>query len=202
MIAIIDYGMGNLRSVQKAFEYTGYEAVVTKDPRRISDASHVVLPGVGAFADAFENLEKTGLLESIYKAVESGKPFLGICLGLQLLFEKSHEGGLFGGLSLLPGEVKRLPKNLNIKIPHMGWNELKYKENPIFNNLENPSYVYFVHSYYVKPENQEHVIGTTFYGMDISVAVNRENIYGLQFHPEKSGNEGLKILVNFAKLKY
>ncbi len=200
MIAIIDYGMGNLRSVQKAFEYIGYSAIITKDAKRISEASHVVLPGVGAFADAFENLKSNDLIESIYKAIENGKPFLGICLGLQLLFEESHEGGLFKGLSILPGKVKKLPKEHKIKIPHMGWNELKYKDNPIFHNLKNPTYVYFVHSYYIDPENQKHVIGTTFYGIDIAVAVNRDNVYGLQFHPEKSGSTGLKILMNFAGL--
>lgn len=201
MIAIIDYGMGNLRNVQKGFEYIGYEAVVTDDPRIIHDSSHVVLPGVGAFADAMENLKKTGLIESIYRSVEKGKPFLGICLGLQLLFDKSHEGGLFEGLSLLPGEVKRLPEDKGIKIPHMGWNRLKYKGNPIFENISEPAYVYFVHSYYVEPENPGDVIATVYYGMDIPVAVNMENVYGLQFHPEKSSGEGLKILKNFAKLK-
>jgi len=201
MIAIIDYGMGNLRSVQKAFEYMGYQAVITHDPRVILNAGHVVLPGVGAFGDAVGNLERAGLRDTIYRVVESGRPFLGICLGLQLLFERSYEGGTFKGLALLPGEVKRLPEKLNIKIPHMGWNELRYRESPIFEGLNDPCYVYFVHSYYVEASDQRHVIGTTFYGIDIAVAVNNGNVYGLQFHPEKSGAEGLKILKNFARLK-
>ncbi len=201
MIAIIDYGMGNLRSVQKAFEYVGCEAVITQDPQVILNASHVVLPGVGAFGDAIQNLERAGLIDSIYRVVQDGRPFLGICLGLQLLFERSYEGGAFKGLALLPGNVKRLPEELNIKIPHMGWNELKYRANPIFEGLDDPCFVYFVHSYYVEPRVSEHVIGITFYGMDITVAVNKDNIYGLQFHPEKSGVEGLKMLRNFARLK-
>jgi len=200
MIAIIDYGMGNLRSVQKAFEYIGYEAVITQDPHVIFDAGHVVLPGVGAFGDAILNLERAGLIESINKCIDKGKPFLGICLGLQLLFEKSHEGGLFTGLSLLPGVVKRIPEHLNVKVPHIGWNELHYSPNPIFKGLEQPCFVYFVHSFYVEPENKDDVIATTFYGMNIPVAVNRENIFGVQFHPEKSGQEGLMILRNFAQL--
>ncbi len=201
MVAIIDYGMGNLRSVQKAFEYVGCQAVVTHDPRVILNASHVVLPGVGAFGDAIGNLERAGLIDTIYRVVESGRPLLGICLGLQLLFERSYEGGAFKGLALLPGEVKRLPEELNIKIPHMGWNELKYKESPVFEGLNDPCFVYFVHSYYVEAKVHQYVIGTTFYGIDIAVAVNKDNIYGLQFHPEKSGVEGLKMLRNFARLK-
>ncbi|MBM7583128.1 glutamine amidotransferase [Caldicoprobacter guelmensis] len=201
MIAIIDYGMGNLRSVQKAFEYVGYQAVVTQDSQMILNASHVVLPGVGAFGGAIRNLEIAGLIDTIYRVVEDGRPFLGICLGLQLLFERSYEGGLFKGLGLLPGEVKRLPEELNIKIPHMGWNELKHRVSPIFEGLNDPCFVYFVHSYYVEPRVSEHVIGTTFYGIDITVAVNKDNVYGFQFHPEKSGAEGLKMLRNFARLK-
>ncbi|MDN5277368.1 MAG: imidazole glycerol-phosphate synthase subunit HisH [Clostridiales bacterium] len=200
MVVIIDYGMGNLRSVQKAFEHVGCQVVITQDPQVILSASHVVLPGVGAFGDAIRNLERAGLIDSIYRVVQDGRPFLGICLGLQLLFERSYEGGVFKGLALLPGEVKRLPEELNIKIPHMGWNELRYRANPIFEGLDDPCFVYFVHSYYVEPRVSEHVIGTTFYGMDITVAVNKDNIYGLQFHPEKSGVEGLKMLRNFARL--
>lgn len=201
MIAIIDYGMGNLRSVQKAFEYVGCQAVVTRSPQEILNASHVVLPGVGAFGDAMENLGKAGLVEAIYRVVESGRPFLGICLGLQLLFERSYEGGFFEGLALLPGEVRKLPGGPDIKIPHMGWNELKYKEDPIFEGLSSPCYVYFVHSYYVDAGEHRHVIGTASYGIEIAVAVKKDNVYGLQFHPEKSGAPGLKMLGNFAKLK-
>ncbi|HHW08072.1 MAG TPA: imidazole glycerol phosphate synthase subunit HisH [Clostridia bacterium] len=200
MIAIIDYGMGNLRSVQKAFAYLGLEATITGDARELAAASHLVLPGVGAFPEAMANLANTGLLPGILQSVRDGKPFLGICLGLQLLFETSEEGGCATGLSLLPGEVKRLPVSPLVKVPHMGWNVLRYKDNPIFRGLDEPCFVYYVHSYYVEPACPEHVIGTTVYGRELPVAVHRDNVYGLQFHPEKSGREGLKILGNFAGL--
>lgn len=201
MIAIIDYGMGNLRSVQKAFEYLGFEAEITKDKVKVEDADRVVLPGVGAFSDAMDNLHRMGMLEIIYGSVDSGKPFLGICLGMQLLFDKSFEGGIHQGLGLIPGEVKRIPARKGLKVPHMGWNHLECRESPILDSLgPNPS-VYFVHSYYVEPVARECIIGTTDYSMEITAAVQRDNIFGLQFHPEKSGDTGLLILKNFGGLK-
>ncbi len=202
MIAIIDYEMGNLRSVQKAFAYLGFEAKVTGDVRDLAAASHVVLPGVGAFGEAMANLERTGLIAGIHQSVKEGKLFLGICLGLQLLFEKSQEDCCAKGLSLLPGEAKKIPAVPGLKIPHMGWNILRYRDNPLLKGLGEPCFVYYVHSFYVEPACPEHVIGTAFYGREFPVAVNKENIYGLQFHPEKSGREGLKILKNFAEMKY
>jgi len=201
MIAIIDYGMGNLRSVQKAFEYLGFEAEITKDKVKVEDADRVVLPGVGAFSDAMDNLHRMGMLEIIYGSVDSGKPFLGICLGMQLLFDKSFEGGIHQGLGLIPGEVKRIPARKGLKVPHMGWNHLECRESPILDSLgPNPS-VYFVHSYYVEPVARECIIGTTDYSMEITAAVQKDNIFGLQFHPEKSGDTGLLILKNFGGLK-
>jgi len=201
MIAIIDYGMGNLRSVQKAFEYIGHQAVITQEPKRILSADKVVLPGVGAFADAMGNLRRMGLIETIEELVARKKPLLGICLGMQLFFEKSCEGGFCRGLSLIPGEIKKIPQALGLKVPHMGWNLLSYKQSPLFEGLGRSPYVYFVHSYYLETSYQEFVIGTTRYGKEIPVAVNRNRLYGVQFHPEKSGEVGLKILKNFGGLK-
>ncbi len=200
MIAVIDYGVGNLRSVEKALHFLGYEARVSGDKDFISKADGVILPGVGAFADAMERLKKDGMDKMVHQLVETGKPFLGICLGMQLLFDYSEEGGRVRGLGVLPGRIKRLPENLALKVPHMGWNKLKAAgDNPLLRNLENNAYVYFVHSYYLEAENKEDVIATTHYGIEFDVAVSRDNIFATQFHPEKSGRTGLKILKNFAE---
>jgi len=201
MIAIIDYGVGNLRSVQKAFEFVGYSAIVTNRPDEIINASHVVLPGVGAFGDAMISLERMNMIDTIFKAVKQGKPFLGICLGMQLLFDRSFEGGIHTGLQLISGEIKKIPEQPGLKIPHMGWNKLNYRQNPLFEGLGDEPYVYFVHSYYLETQDTKYVIGTVNYGSEISVAVNRDNIFGLQFHPEKSGNIGLQIIKNFGGIR-
>lgn len=199
MIAIIDYGMGNLRSVQKAFEFIGHEAVITDEPETILKADKVVLPGVGAFSDAIKTIKEKKLDKAIYEAVESGKPFLGICLGMQLIFDKSYENGEFEGLGIIPGRVVRLPEN--VKIPHIGWNNLNIKmRNPLFEGLGESPYVYFVHSYYLETDAPV-VSATTDYGKEIQVAVQKGNVFALQFHPEKSGSTGLKILENFGRLK-
>lgn len=198
MIAIIDYGMGNLRSVQKAFEFLGYEAEITDDPDRVRSAHKVVLPGVGAFADAMEALRGSGMIPVINETVDREKPFLGICLGMQLLFDTSEEGGEFEGLSVLPGRVRGL-KDVR-KIPHMGWNALSMKDAPLFEGLTGQPYVYFVHSYYADPADSRVVIATTRYGSDLCVAVRRGNVYATQFHPEKSGKVGLAMLKNFGEM--
>ena len=199
MIAIIDYGMGNLRSVQKAFEFIGHEAVITDEPETILKADKVVLPGVGAFSDAIKTIKEKKLDKAIYEAVESGKPFLGICLGMQLIFDKSYENGEFEGLGIIPGRVVRLPEN--VKIPHIGWNNLNIKmRTPLFEGLGESPYVYFVHSYYLETDAPV-VSATTDYGKEIQVAVQKGNVFALQFHPEKSGSTGLKILENFGRLK-
>ncbi len=199
MIAIIDYGMGNLRSVQKAFEFIGHEAVITDDPEVILRADKVVLPGVGAFSDAIKTIKEKKLDKAIYEAVESKKPFLGICLGMQLIFDKSYENGEFEGLGIIPGRVVRLPET--VKIPHIGWNDLTIKKRePLFEGLGENPYVYFVHSYYLETDAPV-VSATTNYGKDIQVAVQKDNVFALQFHPEKSGRTGLRILENFGRLK-
>jgi imidazole glycerol-phosphate synthase subunit HisH len=208
MIAIIDYGMGNLRSVQKAFDAVGHQAVVTRDPRAIADASHVVLPGVGAFADCMANLEQYGLVEPIRKTVASGKPFLGICLGLQLLFTESEEFGIHKGLGLLPGRVKKFPFGDNesvpkgtsgrLKVPHMGWNGVAIERAaPPLTGINSGEHVYFVHSYYVEPQDKSVVATTTDYGLSFVSSVWRDNIFACQFHPEKSQTAGLRIVKNF-----
>lgn len=197
-IAVIDYGMGNLRSVQKAFEFLGYEAKITNNIEEIRKANKVVLPGVGAFRDAITTLREKKLDEEIYRSVEEGKPFLGICLGMQLVFDKSYEYGEYEGLGILKGNIVRIPDS--VKVPHMGWNSLKIeKRNPLFEGLPEEPYVYFVHSYYLET-NSSIVSATTFYGKEIQVAAQEKNIYVTQFHPEKSGNIGLNILKNFGGL--
>ena len=198
MIAIIDYGMGNLRNVYKALESIGVEAVITSNPKVIKASSKVILPGVGAFKEAISTLHDTGLKEVISESVESGKPLLGICLGMQLLFETSYENGHHRGLGLLPGEVIKL--DVPLKVPHMGWNKIAViKEAPIFDGISNGAYAYFVHSYHMEGP-QEIISAYTTYGKKIGIAVQKENIYGLQFHPEKSGEVGLTMLKNFASL--
>lgn len=198
MIAIIDYGMGNLRSVQKAFEYLGFEAVVTDDIFVMEQADRLVLPGVGAFCDAINTIREKGFDKVIYKAVEEKKPFLGICLGMQMVFDKSYEYGEYDGLGLIPGKIVLLPDN--VKKPHIGWNDLNIKmRSPLFEGTGERPYVYFVHSYYLETDAPV-VSATTFYGKEIQVAVQKDNIFALQFHPEKSGDVGLQILENFAEL--
>lgn len=199
MIAIIDYGMGNLRSVQKGFEKAGVEAAVVRDPREVDSAGGVVLPGVGAFADAMDNLRSLKLDEALHRAVEAGKPFLGICLGQQLLFEASEEWGLHAGLGVFPGLVRRLPEGL--KVPHMGWNQVeKVRPNPLLAGVPDRTSFYFVHSYYVDPAEEELVLGLTEYGLRFASVAGRGKVFGIQFHPEKSSYLGLLILKNFGEL--
>ncbi len=200
MIAIIDYGMGNLRSVQKAFEKVGAEAVITQDSGDINRADRVVLPGVGAMQPAMQKLKELHLIDPIKKAITDGKPFLGICLGLQLLFEKGFEGGEVDGLGIFPGTVERFA---SLKVPHMGWNQIKIKNSnsPLFAGISNMSHFYFCHSYFVKPLDAKMVATTTDYGIEFSSSVVKDNVFGVQFHPEKSQTLGLEFLKNFAQLK-
>ena len=206
MIAVVDYGMGNLRSVQKALEKVGYTATVTSNPQQIADARAVVLPGVGAFKDCIHNLEELNLIEPILQSIRSGKPFLGICLGLQVLFTESDEFGKTPGLNLIKGTVvhfsqKNSSPDSRLKIPHMGWNALSFKKKlPLFNGVEDGSFFYFVHSYYVKPEDKGVIATTTSYGVDFTSSIQKDNIFACQFHPEKSQQVGLQVLKNFGKL--
>ena len=201
MIAIIDYGMGNLRSVHNAFRKVRHESVVTSDRKVISDATHIVLPGVGAFSECMNHLKATGLVSLIIKSIQEGKPFLGICLGLQLLFSKSEEFGEHEGLNLIRGEVKRFPE-MGLKVPHIGWNQVQPLENcPIFKGIPQNAYFYFDHSYYVSPKEKEVTASWTDYGISFSSSVWRENLFACQFHPEKSQKMGLKLLENFGELK-
>ena len=199
MIAIIDYGMGNLRSVHKAFEAVGTKAQVTNKVRDILNADQVVLPGVGAMGPAIQKLEELALTGPIRKVIQDGKPFLGICLGLQLLFERSSEGGFSQGLRVLQGSVERFTE---LKVPHMGWNQIKVQPagEQMFKGLSPGENAYFCHSYYVKPKETSIAAGITNYGIDFVSAVVRDNIWGVQFHPEKSQKAGLQILRNFAQL--
>lgn len=198
MIAIIDYGMGNLRSVSKAFEAVGYQAVVTRDPRVIGDASHVVLPGVGAFGDCMANLERYGLVEPIRKTIESGKPFLGICLGLQLLFTESEEFGTHKGLGVIPGRVRRFEIDPALKVPHMGWNQVSFlKPCPLFKGIADGDHWYFVHSFYVDPSDKTVAATTTDYGTTFVSSIWQDNVVACQFHPEKSQAVGLQLIKNF-----
>jgi glutamine amidotransferase len=203
MIVIIDYGMGNLRSVQKGFEKVGFEALVSDDPRVIEGADKLVLPGVGAFRDCMDNLRQGGFIGPIERHIEAGRPFLGICLGLQLLFTESEEFGLHAGLNIIPGRVRRFPADLQqagqaLKVPHMGWNQLAIQRPaPLFEGVPSGESVYFVHSYYVEPEDPSVVAATADYGLSFCAAVWRDNVMATQFHPEKSQQVGLRILKNF-----
>ena len=201
MVAIIDYDAGNIRSVEKAIRYLGKEAVVTSDPEKILAADRVILPGVGAFGDAMKRLHAMGLVEVIRQVAERGTPFLGICLGLQLLFEKSEESPGVPGLGLLRGEILRLPELPGLKVPHIGWNSLKYP-NPgrLFRGIPEDSYVYFVHSYYLKAQDEGIVTATTEYGTLVHASVESGNLFACQFHPEKSSETGLTILENFLSI--
>ena len=201
MVAIIDYDAGNIKSVEKALLHLGEEVIITRDREQILNSDKVILPGVGAFGDAMEKLRSYGLDKVIYEVVERKIPFLGICLGLQLLFEKSDETPGVKGLGILPGEILRIPDKEGIKIPHMGWNSVKIKENArIFKDVPQDSYVYFVHSYYLTAGREEDVAATTEYSTLIHAAVEHDNVFACQFHPEKSSEIGLKILKNFVEL--
>lgn len=201
MIAIIDYEMGNLRSVQKAFERVGHTATITSDPAVLAKASKIVLPGVGAFRDAIAALRQRRLVAPICDAIDQGKPFLGICLGLQLLFEKSFEDGEYDGLGVVPGKVVKFEVPAEYKVPHMGWNQLAFRRRPpIFDGVEEGAYFYFVHSYYVAPNDAGVVATETDYARPFCSSIWRENMFAVQFHPEKSQAAGLRVLKNFAKL--
>jgi glutamine amidotransferase len=202
MIAIIDYGMGNLRSVSKAFEAVGHQAVVTRDARVIGNASHVVLPGVGAFGDCMANIEQYGLVEPIRAAIQSGKPFLGICLGLQVLFSESEEFGLHKGLDIIPGKVRRFVAGPTLKVPHIGWNQVHLQQRcPLFDGVTDGAEWYFVHSYFVDPSDEQVVAATTTYGISFVSSVWKDNVVACQFHPEKSQVVGLQLIKNFGAWK-
>lgn len=201
MIAIIDYDAGNLKSVEKALEFLGQQTVVTRDRDEILAADKVVLPGVGAFGDAMDKLHKYNLVNTIYDVADKKMPFLGICLGLQLMFAESEESPGVAGLGLLKGRIRRIPASQGLKIPHMGWNSLDIREGTrLFAGIGQGSYVYFVHSYYLKAEDEEIVAASTEYTAHIHAAVERGNVFACQFHPEKSSAVGLKILKNFVEL--
>lgn len=201
MIAIVDYGMGNLRSVENALHFIGCEALITSDIEVINKSQALILPGVGAFARAMHNLKKTGLDNVVIDAIKRKKLFMGICLGLQILFDYSEEGGeRVEGLGVFSGAIKHIPAGKNIKVPHIGWNSLELKNNSdIFNGLNNVPYVYFVHSYFLDAIDKKMVIATSTHGIEMDVAIENENTYAFQFHPEKSGDIGLSVLRNFAK---
>ncbi len=208
MIAIIDYGMGNLRSVQKAFEQMGAKARITSRPRDLATAEKIVFPGVGAFGAAMKELKKRKLVQPIKAAIKEGKPFLGLCLGMQLLFEKSEEAPGVKGLCILKGNVKKFKfKKRGLKVPHMGWNNIARSSSlmahgrEILKGVPGNSYVYFVHSYYVGPKDKRITLMTTDYGIRFVSGVQKDNIYGFQFHPEKSQEVGLKIVKNFVRLR-
>ena len=201
MVAIIDYDAGNIKSVEKALQKLGQEVVITRDAETILNADKVILPGVGAFGDAMANLKKYGMDQVIYQVVEKEIPFLGICLGLQLLFEKSDESKGVDGLGILKGEICKIPDCEGLKIPHMGWNALHLQNGGrLFRNISEQAYVYFVHSYYLKAEEEEIVKATTEYSTHIHAAVEKGNVFACQFHPEKSSDVGMQILRNFVEL--
>lgn len=201
MIAIIDYDAGNIKSVEKALQYLGQDVKITDDPQEILAADKVILPGVGAFGDAMGNLKRKGLDKVIYQVVEKKTPFLGICLGLQLLFERSEESPGVEGLGILPGEIVRIPAGEGLKIPHIGWNSLHLENNGrLFQGIDEQAYVYFVHSFYLKAKEEECVKASTEYGVHIHASVEKDNVFACQFHPEKSSDVGLRILKNFVEL--
>jgi glutamine amidotransferase len=205
-IAVIDYGMGNLRSVQKALESLGHEVFVTGDPLVIKKSGRAVLPGVGAFGDCLSGLQSACLDEAVFRFIESGRPFLGICVGMQMLFEKSWEFGEHKGLGVFKGEVKKFPENIvkdGMKIPHMGWNSLiiRQAEHPVFSGIEDGSRFYFVHSFYVQAGREESIAAECDYGVRFTAAAAKDNIFATQFHPEKSQELGLRMLKNFGEWK-
>lgn len=202
MVAVIDYGAGNLSSVKKALDYLGAESEITQDKSKILSASHVILPGVGSFGDAVNSMKERGLVETVKRAAVSGKPFLGICLGLQLLFESSDESVGVEGLGLLNGRIVEIPKDKGLKVPHIGWNSVSLnKSDGIFKDIDEQSYFYFVHSFYLTGADDDVVAATTQYGVNIQCAVQKGNLCATQFHPEKSGKTGLKVLKNFLEME-
>ena len=201
MIAIIDYDAGNIKSVEKAIQSLGEEVIVTRDADVLLNAKKVILPGVGAFGDAMDKIRSYGLEEVIHRIVKKGTPFLGICLGLQLMFEESDETPGVKGLGILPGKILRIPEAEDLKIPHMGWNSLHFeKETKLFAGIKEGAYVYFVHSYYLKAQDESIVAASTEYATHIHAAVEQDNVFACQFHPEKSSDVGLMILKNFISL--
>lgn len=202
MITVIDYGLGNLKSVSNALERAGVEVCVTSEPAKIAQAKALILPGVGAFSKGMENLKTFGILHSLYKAIEDGRPFLGICLGMQLLFSESEEHGLCRGLDIIKGKVIKFGNRM--KIPHMGWNQVNFKneetKNKLFKGIEDNSDFYFVHSYYAEPADEKNMAAATRYGKEFASVVIKDNVIGMQFHPEKSAEKGLRVLKNFADL--
>ena len=199
MITIVDYGMGNLRSVQKAFEKLGVAAEIVTSPEQVKSADKLVLPGVGAFRDAIHEIERLNLVDPIREHIRKDKPFLGICLGLQLLFDVSFEDGEWKGLGVLAGEVVRFPAMPDLKVPHMGWNTLEAtRQLPLLNGVPSDASVYFVHSYYVRPRDESVIAARTNYGISFTSMISRGNLSATQFHPEKSQKVGLKLLENFA----
>ena len=197
MIAIIDYDAGNLKSVEKAIQFLGEDVIASRDKEVIKNADKVILPGVGNFGDCMDKLKRYDLIDTINEVVDKKTPFLGICLGLQLLFKDSEEAPGVAGLGILPGKIVRIPEGEGLKIPHIGWNSLALKNNGrLFNGLDNESFVYFVHSYYLKADDESIVKATTNYGVNIDASVEKDNVFACQFHPEKSGDVGLKILSN------
>ncbi len=202
MLAIINYGAGNLRSVQKACEYVGEKAVITDNREEILNADRVILPGVGSFGSCIESIRKANLFDCIRQVTESGTPFLGICLGLQLLFEASDESPDAKGLGILKGRCVKIPQSDGVKIPHIGWNSITFPNpSPLFTGIEDGSFVYFVHSYYMQPNDKSVITAVCDYSASLPVALSRGNIHATQFHPEKSGDVGLKILKNFIDLR-
>lgn len=198
MVAIIDYDAGNIRSVEKALQFLGEETCITRDRHMIRKADRVILPGVGAFGEAMKKLHSYDLVTVIQEVADSGKPFLGICLGLQLLFESSEESKGEKGLGILPGRIVRFPESSECKVPHVGWNSLQFPQpGRLFRGIEEGAYVYFVHSYYLQAQQEEIVKATTQYGVRVHAAVEKDNIFACQFHPEKSSEAGLTILKNF-----
>lgn len=202
MVAIIDYGAGNLSSVKKALDFLGADNKITMDKNEILSASHVILPGVGSYGDAVISMRSKGIDDTVRIAAKSGKPFLGICLGLQLLFDGSEESPGVSGLGLLSGVISKIPNNSELKVPHVGWNSVSVKKTDgLFSNISNESYFYFVHSYYLHGAPKEIVAGKTDYGVPIECAVQQGNLWATQFHPEKSSEAGLKLLKNFLALE-
>lgn len=198
MVAIIDYGAGNLQSVKKALDFIGAKSIITADENEINAASHIILPGVGSFGDAMHSIREKGLEDVIKKSADGSKYFLGICLGLQLLFESSEESPGVDGLGIFKGKIVTIPKDNGLKVPHIGWNSVSLNQTDgIFENLRNNSYFYFVHSYYLKDADEKVVAGTTEYGVPIQCAVQQGRVSATQFHPEKSSEAGLTILRNF-----